>query len=132
MKNISVKKYAIALYELVEDAEQTKVAEIITSFVRVLIQNKDTNKIDKIIRAFTEYYNQKQGKIEITITTAEEIKDQLEAIQTKLKSNFGKDIDLKTKIDPSIIGGVILKYGDNIADGSIKRKVQLLAESLNK
>lgn len=130
MKNISAKKYAVALYELVKDANQAKILETIKSFIRVVIKNKDVKKINKIIRAFADYYNVKEGKMEITITTAEQIKNQLSSIQKKLKDNFGKDIELKIEIDPTMIGGIILKYGDNVTDGSIRRKVELLAESL--
>jgi len=130
MKNISVKKYAIALYELVKEEEKDKISEILKSFIRVVIKNKDVNKMDKIIKAYSDYYNEKKNKMEITVITAEEIQNQLASIQTKLKDNFGKDIEIKSEINPDIIGGIILKYGDNVADGSIKRKVAMLAETL--
>lgn len=130
MRDINPKKYAIALYQLIKDADKAKSSEITRSFVSALIKNKDINKIDQIIDEFSEYYNQKENRLQITITTASEIKEQLEGIKAKLKDNFGKDIELISKVDPNIIGGIILKYGDNVADGSIRRKVQLLAESL--
>ncbi len=130
MRDIIPKKYAVALYQLIKDADKAKSSEITKSFVATLIKNKDVNKIDKIIDAFSQYYNQQENRIKITITTASEITEQLEGIESKLKDNFGKDIELISKVDPKIIGGIILKYGDNVADGSIRRKVQLLAKSL--
>jgi len=130
MKNISAKKYAIALYELVKDADEEKTKELLKSFMRTVIANKDMNKMDKIIRAFSEYYNDLNNTLEIKLTTAESVTEQLGHIQQKLKESFGKDIELKEKIDPNIIGGIILQYGDNVADGSIRKKVANLADSL--
>lgn len=130
MKNIPSKKYAISLYESIKNVEEDKISDILKSFVRILIKNKDVNKVSKIIKAFRDHYNEEENNLEITVTTANKIdQDIIELIKKKLNVSLNKEIEIKTETDEKLIGGMILRYHDTIIDGSVKKRIELLAET---
>ena len=57
---------------------------------------------------------------------------QLKDIAAALKKRLGRDIDLHTRIDPTLIGGIVIRAGDLVIDGSVQGKLQLLATHLNR
>ena len=57
---------------------------------------------------------------------------QLKDIAAALKKRLGRDIDLHTRIDSSLIGGIVIRAGDLVIDGSVQGKLQLLATHLNR
>ncbi|XOU93879.1 MAG: ATP synthase F1 subunit delta [Candidatus Kerfeldbacteria bacterium] len=131
MKNIPPKKYAISLYESIKNVDEHKLSDILKSFVGILIKNKDVNKVEKIIKAFRNYYNEQENNLEITVTTAEKIDQNiLDMIKNKLSGSLNKEIEIKTGTDEKLIGGMVIKYNDTIIDGSVQRRIELLAETL--
>ncbi len=131
MKNIPSKKYAISLYESIKNVEEDKVSDILKSFVGILIKNKDIKNADKIIKAFRDYYNKQENNLEITVTTAEQIDQSVvDMISKKLNESLNKDIEIKTETDGTLVGGMIMRYNDTIIDGSVRRRIELLAETL--
>lgn len=130
MKNISSKKYAISLYESIKNVDENKISNILKSFVGILIKNKDINKVGKIIKAFKEYYNEQENNLEITVTTANQIdQDVMELIKKKLNGSLNKEIEIRTETNGELIGGMVMKYNDTIIDGSVKKRIELLAET---
>jgi len=131
MRKITPKKYAISLYESLKDVPKDQMTIIIKSFMAVLIRNKDLKKANKIIKTFREYYNQSEGIQEVQISTAGTLDDQVKSkILKLLTSIMNKKIELRETVDKDLMGGMVLKYGDNVVDGSIKKRIELLAESL--
>jgi len=131
MKKISPRKYAISLYESLKDVEKDKMPEVIKSFVALLVRNKDLKKADKIIKAFRQYLCEQENILEVSVVAAKPLDDFVKQnIVNQLKSSLNKKIELKEKQDASLIGGAVLKYGDVVVDGSVKRRIELLAESL--
>lgn len=131
MKNISPKKYAISLYESIKEVKRGKISEVIKGFVKLIAINKDIGKANKIIKAFIEYYNDHENILEVTVSTARPLESRdKESIIKILNSSFDKEIELTDNVDDTLIGGIVLKYGDYIADGSVKKQISLLADSL--
>ena len=52
--------------------------------------------------------------------------EQLAALKEKLKSSFGKDVRLNTKVDPSLLGGLVVKVGSRMFDSSLRTKLMNL------
>jgi F-type H+-transporting ATPase subunit delta len=65
------------------------------------------------------------------VTVAEELKDQhIEALRAALKSVTGKDIDLAINIDPTIIGGLVVKVGSRMVDTSLRTKLNAIKHAM--
>ena len=131
MRNIPPKKYAISLYESLCDVQKNEISAFIKSFFGLLARNKDIPKADKIVKAFRKFYCEKEGILEVSVTTAETLDNDIKAMVVKqLNGSLNKEIELQAKADKNMIGGIILKYGDTVVDGSVKRRIELLADSL--
>ena len=96
----------------------------------ILFQNKRISDLYAIAREFVEQYNEYKEKIVIHLTTAVEASDKLkEEFVAKAVALSGKrNISLENKIDPSIIGGFILRINDLQYNASISYKLQAIQE----
>ncbi|HEV7622271.1 MAG TPA: ATP synthase F1 subunit delta [Flavisolibacter sp.] len=98
-----------------------KISSMTDSFLKLLVvKNREIN-LQQIISSFINQYKQKKDIHTVILTTAvplhEDVKNKI-IEQVKKTSNM-KNIELKTIIDPSIIGGFILQTGDKLVDASI-------------
>jgi F-type H+-transporting ATPase subunit delta len=131
MRKITPKKYAKALYESLEGKNQAEIASTITSFVQVLVRNKSISKSDKVISAFHDYLNEQEGVQAVSVYSVKTLdQDERNEIKSGLKKALNKEIELIEHIDSKLMGGVILKYGDVIVDGSVKKKIESLANTI--
>lgn len=133
MRKVNAKKYAVSLYEATQGASQSEVSKMVKSFVNILVQHKRLSQADKVIKAFSKYADEKQNIIEVTVTTAEKMSSQRSQKLTKeLELHLDKKVVLAEAIDDSLLGGITLRYGDTVADGSVKQQLSLLAQSFTK
>jgi F-type H+-transporting ATPase subunit delta len=95
------------------------------NFLRVLATNRRLPAVRDVIRAYRALVARHRGEVTAQVTVAETLSDKnLEALKDALKSKTGgKDIDLDVRIDPAIIGGLIVKVGSQMVDGSLRTKL---------
>ena len=72
-----------------------------------------------------------RGRIEVRLTTAVPV-DQAtrDLIISKLRASLGREIDLQTSVDPELIGGLVIRIGDTVYDGSLANQLQRLSDDL--
>jgi F-type H+-transporting ATPase subunit delta len=95
------------------------------NFLRVLTTNRRLFAARDVIRGFRALVARHRGEVTAQVTVAEKMSDKnLEALKDALKSKTaGKNIDLDVKIDPTIIGGLIVKVGSQMVDSSLRTKL---------
>ncbi len=77
-----------------------------------------------MIRAFRALVAKFKGEATADVTVAENLSDKnLDALKTALKSVTGKDVALNVNVDPSIIGGLVVKLGSRMVDSSLRTKL---------
>jgi len=131
MRTISPRKYAVSLYELLQEVNKEKTPHVIRSFVALLVRHKALPKANKIMRALADYFDAQEGRAEVSVASVAPLDARLkERITQELKSTLRKTIELKEKTDKDLIGGLVLKYGDTVIDGSVRRRIELLVDSL--
>jgi len=131
MRNISPRKYAVSLYESLSGVQKDGVPAIIKSFVNLLARYKDLSKAEKVIKAFRKIYCQGENILEVSVTTTQALDDEIKTeVINCLSGSLNKEIELQTETDKDLIGGIVLKYDDTVIDGSIKKRIALLADSL--
>jgi len=65
------------------------------------------------------------------VTVAEPLKDQhVEALRAALKSVSGKDVDLDVKVDPAVLGGLVIKLGSRMVDSSLRTKLNAIKHAM--
>lgn len=129
---ISQKQYAQALYELVNGKSEQEIISVIEKFVKVLINNNDTGKINKIVSSFSDIWNEKNGIVEAEIVSARKLDDQI----VKLLNGYivrlldVNEVVLRPQIDADILGGVVVRYNDKLLDNSLKTRINKMKSIL--
>lgn len=106
---------------------KNKIDKISLDLINLLVENKRLPLLPEVAKQFTLLYNQYKGSQFAEVITAIPLTDNLEEkILSKVKEITGKKITLKNSIDPTIIGGFILRVGDIQFDASILGKMNNL------
>lgn len=131
---ISAKKYAKALHELTKDKENGEIDSIVLNFAKELKKKRKINSLNDIVANFSDIYNEANGIVECEIVCAREIgTNQIDEIKDFIKNKYNaKEVIDSVSIDESIKGGIILKIGDEIIDGSVLKKLKNLNILLKK
>ena len=104
---------------------------IAANFLKVLTKNRRLFAVADVIRAFRALVALFKGEATAEVTVAEPLSDaNLDALKAALKSVSGKDVDLNVKVDPSIIGGLVVKLGSRMVDSSLRTKLNSIKHAM--
>lgn len=97
----------------------------------LVLRRRRLDSLPQIAREFKRLYNRRVGVVEATATSALEL-DQtaIAALTTRLETMTGKKVELATTIDPSILGGIQVRIGDTLYDGSVRGRLERLRSRL--
>lgn len=111
--------------------EKAELSGITAKFLKVLTANRRLFAINDVIRAFNALVAKFKGEATADVTVAEPLSDKnLDALKSALKSVTGKDVALNVKIDPSIIGGLVVKLGSRMVDSSLRTKLNSIKHAM--
>jgi len=100
-------------------------------FLRVLTANRRLFAVSDVIRAFRALVAKFRDEATADVTVAEKLSDKnLDALKSALKSVTGKDVALNVNIDPSIIGGLVVKLGSRMVDSSLRTKLNSIKHAM--
>jgi len=101
---------------------------IAADFLRVITTNRRLFAVRDMIRGYRTLVARHRGEVTAEVTVAEQLSDKnLDALKSALKSvTGGKDIDLEVKVEPAIIGGLIVKLGSRMIDSSLRTKLNAI------
>jgi len=117
-----------ALSAVLEKAEITGTS---AKFLKVLTANRRLFAVADVIRAFRALVAKFKGEVTADVTVAEKLSEKnLDALKTALKSVTGKDVALNVNVDPSIIGGLVVKLGSRMVDSSLRTKLNSIKHAM--
>lgn len=103
----------------------------VQNFLLLLIDKRREPALPAIISEYIRLANEARNIAEAEVFTAKELSaEQLEALAAKLSKVTGKNIVLKTTLDQTLIGGIIVKIGDKLIDGSVERQLKVMKAAL--
>ncbi len=98
-----------------------------SNFLRVVARNRRLFAAEDIIKGFRQQVALHRGEITAEVQSASPLsEDQLATLKETLKSSFGKDVRLDAKVDPSLLGGLVVKVGSRMFDSSLRTKLMNL------
>ncbi len=104
-----------------------KSSDLFTDFLHVLLRRNRLFTIPDAADAFDQILDVKLGRVPVTLTTATAVEaSDLAAWASRLASAIGKTPVLKHVVRPAILGGAIVRVGDSVADGSVRRQLSEL------
>ncbi|MEX0963752.1 MAG: F0F1 ATP synthase subunit delta [Pseudohongiellaceae bacterium] len=102
------------------------------NFISLLAENKRLILLPEISALFETLKANQEMSVDVEITTAFEISSEVSnRLAQALKDRLKREIILATNVDQSLIGGAIIRAGDNVIDSSVRGKLSKLAESMN-
>lgn len=103
------------------------------SFLRLLLENDRLSLLPEIAELFEVQKAEAEGRIEAEVISAYELDTrQVKAIAAGLKGKLGRDVDITTQINPELVGGIVIRAGDIVIDGSVEGRLAALSSQLNR
>ncbi|MDA0896956.1 MAG: F0F1 ATP synthase subunit delta [Proteobacteria bacterium] len=100
--------------------------------VKVLAYHGRLTLIAEIVELFEVLRAQQEKSVDAMVTTAFEVNDAtVDALAAALTKSLNREVKLVANVDPSLIGGAIIRAGDTVIDSSVRGKLKKLAESIN-
>ncbi|MCG5530284.1 F0F1 ATP synthase subunit delta [Halorhodospira halochloris] len=101
------------------------------NFVHLLAENRRLGLADEVYRIYETLRAEAENRISVEVVTAKALEDeQQKRLSEALRQRVGKEIELRTRVDESLIGGAVIKAGDTTIDGSVKGKLARLSSAL--
>jgi F-type H+-transporting ATPase subunit delta len=101
------------------------------NFLQLLLANSRLHNLDQILRTLSRELDLRTNIVSAEVTTAREIGEQEKTmLRDKLRAASGKDVRLRFRTDPQIIGGVVTRIGSLVYDGSIKNQLAQMKQRL--
>jgi len=107
--------------------DKAELGGLVGNFIKVAAQNRRLFAVTDMISAFGRLLARHRGEVSAEVTSAEPLSEtHLGELKAALKASLGKDVALETRVDSSLIGGLIVRVGSRMIDGSIKTKLNSL------
>jgi F-type H+-transporting ATPase subunit delta len=120
------RKIGLALSLMPEGMDQTRL-----NFLKLLILRRRTQLISQIREAFQGLVDEAEGRTEVELTVAIELSsDERRRLETLLSEKSGGEVRVDVRVDPGILGGAIVRQGDHVTDGSVRRRLQEMRQQL--
>lgn len=112
-------------------ADHLGVSTLTKNFLGVLALNRRLAQLGPALRAFAAMAAAHRGEVTAEVTSAHPLNDdQLRAVARALRDRVGRDVAVEPQVDPSILGGLIVRLGSQLIDDSIRTKLNTLAQAM--
>lgn len=117
--------------QMLEQAFGGRIDPLVLNLALLLAQRSRIGVLPEVVAEFQRLLNERRGIAEADVTTAVPMSEAEQAdVKAKLTEITGKQIVLRTKVDPEIIGGLIARIGDQVIDGSARTRLLALRRRL--
>jgi F-type H+-transporting ATPase subunit delta len=116
---------------LVAVLERAGIVGSAANFLRLVTANRRLFAVRDMIRAFRTLVARHKGEVTAQVTVAERLGEKhLAALKDALNSVTGKDVALDIRVEPAIIGGLVVKIGSRMVDASLKTKLNSIKHAM--
>jgi F-type H+-transporting ATPase subunit delta len=113
--------------EILAKAFQDRMPRVLVRFLQVLVRNRRQMMIPEIAHEYRALVDEVEGRVHAQVTMAKEpVGDERAAIARELTRALGKEVVPHVTVNPAILGGVVVRVGDTVMDGSVRRRLSLL------
>ena len=116
---------------IVDDTLRGSVHEYVLNFLKLLVERGAIHEFAECADAYRACYNRDHGVVEAEVTTAQPLNDgQRQKLIEKLQSMTGKEIVIKEKVDPSVLGGVLLQMEGKRYDNTVAHRLNAIKQAM--
>jgi F-type H+-transporting ATPase subunit delta len=111
--------------------DRVGIGGLAANFFKLVTTNRRLFAVRDMIKAFRALVSQYKGEATAEVTVAEQLKDEhIQALRAALNAVSGKNVDLNIKVDPAIIGGLVVKLGSRMVDTSLRTKLNAIKHAM--
>lgn len=121
----------VAKEGILERAFPGRLSGELLNFLKVVARRGRFDCLRAILRAARDLQNELRGRVRVHVRSAAALDDAArELVTSQLQSTLGREIDLQLAVDPDLIGGLVVRVGDTVYDGSIANRLSQLRNKL--
>jgi F-type H+-transporting ATPase subunit delta len=118
-----------ALRTMIRGEDQQSVRNLML----LLLERDRLQQLPQIAEVFHSLVLEDRGIAVASVTTAVELQpEELELIRNRLRQMVGKEVQITTRVDPEIIGGIVVRIGDMLLDGSVRTQLKQLRQRMSR
>lgn len=108
-----------------------KVSELVLNFLAVVTTRRREAWLGRMLAEYTALADEALGQVEVEVRSAAPLPiETLAELKIRLGQRLGKEVRLTQKVDPDLLGGVVLRVGDVLMDGSVRTQLKRMKERL--
>ncbi|HEX3722533.1 MAG TPA: F0F1 ATP synthase subunit delta [Nitrolancea sp.] len=124
---VPVEAKQAALNTMITGSDQ----QAVRNLMLLLLERDRLQQLPQIVEVFHALVLEDRGVVIANVVTAVELQpDELELIRARLRQMVGKEIQISTGVDPEIIGGIVVRIGDMLLDGSVRTQLKQLRQRM--
>jgi F-type H+-transporting ATPase subunit delta len=105
--------------------------ELVRNFVRLTAEKGRAGELSEISAELDALVAQAQNRLTVELTTAHELSDaEAKSIVGQIEKASGRTVEASRTVDPDLIGGIVLRIGSHLADGSVRGRLERLRHEL--
>lgn len=117
--------------KILQEIFEKKIHDYLYNFLRVLLKKNRFIELELIFLAFKESYLNEKNILEASVLSAIKLTDEhIQKLQEQLEKRTRKKVIVKNKIEESILGGLVIYIGEQVIDGSVRNKLNVLRSNL--
>ena len=117
--------------EVLAKAFQDRMPRMLVRYLQALVNNRRQMLIPQIAAEYRDLLDEVEGRVHAQVTMAKEpTEGDRSALARELSRTLGKQVVPHVTVDPTILGGVVVKVGDTVMDGSVRRRLAILRNRL--
>lgn len=106
---------------------------LVRNTLQVLVDNGRLTALSDVVDVFSARVRQSERQLEVELTTAVPVSaDEADRLRDRLAEASGKDVTLRRRVDPAVVGGIVLRIGDQLIDASVRGRLDGLRLALRK
>lgn len=118
--------------EILNSIFKENISQEVLNFLYIIIDKKREKYIESIVKEYIALTNDVKNIMEAVVITAIPLSNEmLIELQETLSKSLGKNVQLKNKVDTEIVGGVFIKAGDKVMDGTIKSRLEQMQRQMS-
>ncbi|SDJ89574.1 F0F1 ATP synthase subunit delta [Natronincola ferrireducens] len=118
--------------EVLTNIFKDKVSVEVLNFLYILVDKRRTRDLQEIIKEFSKMADASKNMVEAVAITAFPLEQEtLLKLQVQLSMASGKNVKLNNKVEEEVIGGVLIKMGDKVIDGTLKNRLGQMKQQLS-
>jgi F-type H+-transporting ATPase subunit delta len=103
------------------------ISGLTSNILKLITRNRRLFAVDDILRCFRALVSRERGEVTADVETAHALTPaQMQVLSDTLKASIGRNVQINTRVDPNLLGGLIVKVGSRMIDSSLRTKLDNL------